>query len=126
MNANKRKIEKILRQNHIIFAAIFAESKEMFLYTGMLAGMAMGSSQAASRSMMARLTPREHVTEFFGFYDGTFGKSSAIAGPLLFGMVSAQAGSQKVALASLLLFFMIGLGLMTRVGSTGSRSSQRE
>ncbi|MCX6179449.1 MAG: MFS transporter [Chlorobiales bacterium] len=105
----------------VILAAIFADSKELFFYTGMLAGMSMGSSQAASRSMMARLTPREHVTEFFGFYDGTFGKASAIAGPLMFGLVSAQAGSQKAALASLLMFFTIGLLLMTRVKSVGSQ-----
>ena len=103
-----------------VVAAIFADRKELFFYTGMLAGLSMGSSQAASRSMMARLTPREHVTEFFGFYDGTFGKASAIVGPLVFGIVSAQAGSQKAALASLLMFFTIGLLLMTRVRSVGS------
>jgi MFS transporter, UMF1 family len=107
----------------VIVAAIFADSKELFFYTGMLAGMSMGSSQAASRSMMTRLTPREHVTEFFGFYDGTFGKASAIAGPFVFGLVSSQAGSQKAALASLLLFFVIGLLLMTRVKSVGSGQS---
>lgn len=104
----------------VVLTAIFADSKELFFYTGMLAGMSMGSSQAASRSMMARLTPREHVTEFFGFYDGTFGKASAIVGPLVFGLVSAQAGSQKAALASLLLFFTLGLLLMTRVKSVKS------
>lgn len=104
----------------VVVAAIFADSKELFFYTGMLAGMSMGSSQAASRSMMTRLTPQEHVTEFFGFYDGTFGKASAVVGPLVFGLVSAQAGSQKVALASLLLFFTIGLLLMTRVRSVGN------
>ncbi len=106
----------------VVFAAIFADSKELFFYTGMLAGMSMGSSQAASRSMMVRLTPREHVTEFFGFYDGTFGKASAIVGPLLFGLVSARAGSQKVALASLLLFFTLGLLLMTKVKSVRAAS----
>ena len=110
----------------VILAAIFADSKELFFYTGMLAGLSMGSSQAASRSMMARLTPKEHVTEFFGFYDGTFGKASAIAGPLMFGLVSAHAGSQKAALASLLIFFTIGLLLMTRVRSTGIYSSPDE
>ena len=104
----------------VVLAAIFADRKELFFYTGMLAGLSMGSSQAASRSMMARLTPREHVTEFFGFYDGTFGKASAIVGPLMFGLVSAYAGSQKAALASLLMFFTIGLLLMTRVKSAGT------
>lgn len=108
----------------VVVAAIFADSKALFFYTGMLAGMSMGSSQAASRSMMTRLTPQEHVTEFFGFYDGTFGKASAVVGPLVFGLVSAQAGSQKVALASLLLFFVIGLLLMTRVRSVESVSSR--
>ena len=102
----------------VVLLAVFADSKELFFSAGMLAGMAMGSSQAASRSMMAKLTPREHVAEFFGFYDGTFGKSSAIAGPLVFGMVSAQASSQKVALASLLVFFGAGLLLMLRVRSS--------
>ncbi len=110
----------------VVIAAILSDSKELFFSTGMLAGMSMGSSQAASRSMMARLTPIEHVTEFFGFYDGTFGKASAIIGPLVFGLVSAQAGSQRVALASLLMFFAIGLLLMTRVGSAGSRYSPQE
>ena len=104
----------------VVVSAIFADSKELFFYTGMLAGMSMGSSQAASRSMMTRLTPQEHVTEFFGFYDGTFGKASAVVGPFLFGLVSSQAGSQKTALASLLLFFIVGLLLMTRVKSVGT------
>jgi len=107
----------------VVLLAILSDSKELFFYTGMLAGLSMGSSQAASRSMMARLTPAEHVTEFFGFYDGTFGKASAIAGPLVFGLVSAQAGRQRVALGSLLLFFVTGLLLMTRVGSAGSRQA---
>jgi MFS transporter, UMF1 family len=110
----------------VVIAAILADSKQLFFYCGMLAGMSMGSSQAASRSMMARLTPREHVTEFFGFYDGLFGKASAIAGPLVFGIVSAQAGSQRAALASLLMFFTIGLLLMTRVGSAGSQYALEE
>ncbi|MEI7789504.1 MAG: MFS transporter [Chlorobiaceae bacterium] len=110
----------------VVLAAIFADRKELFFYTGMLAGLSMGSSQAASRSMMARLTPREHVTEFFGFYDGTFGKASAIVGPLVFGLVSAHAGSQKAALASLLMFFTIGLLLMTRVRSVASEYSPGE
>lgn len=103
----------------VIVAALFSSSKELFFYTGMLAGMSMGSSQAASRTMMARLTPREHVTEFFGFYDGTFGKASAVAGPLVFGLVSVSAGSQKAALGSLLLFFGTGLLLMLRVRFNG-------
>ncbi|MEE9904691.1 MFS transporter [Chlorobium sp.] len=109
----------------VVFTALFAETKELFFTTGMLAGMAMGSSQAASRSMMAKLTPREHVAEFFGFYDGTFGKASAIAGPLVFGFVSSQAANQKAGLLSLLFFFAAGLLLMLRVRSNSGVPEER-
>ena len=99
----------------VILLAILSATKQTFFITGLFAGMSMGSSQAASRSLMARLTPKEHVTEFFGFYDGSFGKASAVIGPLVFGLVSAQAGSQKIALASLLVFFGLGLLILTGV-----------
>jgi len=107
----------------VVLGAIVLEGKESFFMVGMLAGMSMGSSQAASRSMMARLTPPSHVTEFFGFYDGTFGKASAVAGPLVFGLVSSGAGSQKAALASLLVFFVVGMVLLTRVRSVSALGS---
>jgi len=107
----------------VVLGAIVLEGKESFFMVGMLAGMSMGSSQAASRSMMARLTPPSHVAEFFGFYDGTFGKASAVAGPLVFGLVSSGAGSQKAALASLLVFFVVGMVLLTRVRSVSALGS---
>lgn len=107
----------------VIIMAILTKDKQFFYYTGLLAGMSMGSSKAASRSMMAKLTPRKHVTEFFGFYDGTFGKASAVAGPMIFGLISSQAGDQRIALASLLLFFVIGLLLMLGVRSSATHSS---
>lgn len=107
----------------VILMAIFTKEKLLFYYTGLLAGMSMGSSQAASRSMMARLTPKEHVTEFFGFYDGTFGKASAIAGPMIFGVISMQAGDQRIALGSLLLFFAIGLVLILGVRTSATHGS---
>jgi len=110
----------------VIFMAILSEGKSLFYATGLLAGMSMGSSQAASRSLMARLTPKEHTTEFFGFYDGTFGKASAIIGPLVFGFISSQAGSQKAALGSLLLFFGIGLVIMTGVRTSATMASDEE
>jgi UMF1 family MFS transporter len=112
----------------VIFMAILSVDKQLFMTTGLLAGLSMGSSQAASRSLMARLTPKEHITEFFGFYDGSFGKASAIVGPMVFGIVSAQAGSQKVALASLLVFFGIGLLIMTgvRTSATTGQSTEQE
>ena len=78
------------------------------------AGLALGSSQATSRSLMARLTPPEHSAEFFGFYDGFCGKASAVLGPLLFGFLSTSFG-QRPAIISLGILFVFGLALMSKV-----------
>jgi UMF1 family MFS transporter len=110
----------------VILLAILSATKQTFYITGLVAGMSMGSSQAASRSLMARLTPKEHVTEFFGFYDGSFGKASAVIGPLVFGIVSAQAGSQKIALASLLVFFSLGLLILIGVRTRATAEAAPE
>ncbi len=79
-----------------------------FYIVGLLAGSVMGATQSVSRSLMSKLTPQEKKTEFFGFYS-LFGKSSAILGPLVFGIVSFLSGSQALAILSISLFFIVGL-----------------
>lgn len=97
-----------------IALALFVSSKEGFYVVGLLAGISMGASQSASRSMMSSLTPAAQRTEFFGFYS-LFGKSSAIIGPLVFGLVSFTTHSQKAAIFSTAVFFIIGMFLLRRV-----------
>ena len=94
--------------------AFFVESKNHFYIVGLLAGSAMGSCQSISRSMMSLLTPAEKKTEFFGFYS-FFGKSSAVLGPLVFGFISYITNSQRLAIISLALFFIIGMILLFNV-----------
>ena len=85
-----------------------------FYIVGLLAGSVMGATQSTSRSLMSKLTPKEKKTEFFGFYS-LFGKSSAILGPLVFGLVSFASGSQGWAILSISLFFIIGLFILKYV-----------
>lgn len=85
-----------------------------FYVVGLLAGSVMGATQSTSRSLMSRLTPKEKKTEFFGFYS-LFGKSSAILGPLVFGLVSFASGSQGWAILSISLFFIVGLFILKYV-----------
>jgi UMF1 family MFS transporter len=68
----------------------------------------MGSSQSASRSLMALLTPRSREAEFFGFYDGLCGKASAVVGPLVYGILADLSG-ERVAALGIGLFFVTGL-----------------
>lgn len=85
-----------------------------FYFVGLLAGSVMGATQSTSRSLMSRLTPMEKKTEFFGFYS-LFGKSSAIIGPLVFGLVSYLSGNQRFAILSVGIFFIIGLVILQLV-----------
>lgn len=94
--------------------AYFCVDKTTFYIIGFIAGAAMGSSQSTSRSLMSKIIPPSKKTEFFGFYS-FFGKSSAILGPLVFGAVSSLTGSQRVAVISVALFFVVGLILLQRV-----------
>lgn len=98
----------------VILGTFFSEDKTSFFVVAGVVGLALGSSQSASRSMMAHLTPKEHTTEFFGFYDGFCGKASAVVGPLLFGILSDGFG-QRPAIVSLGVFFLAGLWLVRKV-----------
>jgi len=97
-----------------ITLAYFVYDKIGFYVVGLLAGAAMGSCQSTSRSLMSKLTPPEKKTEFFGFYS-FFGKSSAVIGPLVFGLVSFLSGDQRLAIISIAFFFIVGLLILTNV-----------
>lgn len=105
----------------VIFTASIIESKFGFFIVGCIAGLGMGSTQSVSRSLMSKLTPPDKKTEFFGFYS-FFGKSSAIFGPLVFGFVSWQTGSQRIAILSMGLFFIVGMILLSKVKEHSTKS----
>ncbi len=99
----------------VVLSAFFIQTKTEFYIVGLFAGVAIGSSQSSSRSLMALLTPPAHAAEFFGFYDGIAGNASAIMGPLTFGAISSFTGSQRIAVLSVLIFFIGGLILLQQV-----------
>jgi UMF1 family MFS transporter len=98
----------------VVIGGFFSADKASFYLVGLIAGVAMGSSQAASRALMGQLIPEGMEAEFYGFY-AMMGKFSAVLGPLVFGVVSTLTGSQRIAVLSLLFFFLIGYLLLRRV-----------
>ncbi|MBU2549381.1 MAG: MFS transporter, partial [Proteobacteria bacterium] len=108
----------------VVVTAYLTSSKAVFWGIGLAAGVAMGSSQSVSRSMMAMMTPRAKVAEFFGFY-GVFGKFSAAVGPFVFGFMSAAFG-QRTAMLSVGVFFIIGLVLLLTVDEKEGRAAKLE
>ncbi|SLN15880.1 MFS transporter [Oceanibacterium hippocampi] len=95
-------------------APFAAPAEWAFMVFAVIMGLFFGPAQAASRTMMARLAPPGMVTEFFGLY-ALSGKATAFLAPLTIGAVTAYAGAQRPGLAVVLVFFVIGGGLMLLV-----------
>ena len=93
--------------------ASLAPSRFWFWVSGVAVGFSLGPNQSASRSLMGRFVPKEHESEFFGFFAFS-GKVTAFIGPWLLGVLS-DAFSQRVGVSSVLLFFVVGAILLRRV-----------
>lgn len=93
---------------------LFVSDRTWFYVFALGIGAFLGPAQAASRSMMARLAPRELMTEFFGLY-ALAGKATAFVGPAVLGWVTVLASSQRVGMATILPFFIVGLWLLLGV-----------
>jgi MFS transporter, UMF1 family len=100
---------------------LFASNAERaYLLLGCLIGACGAPLQAASRSLLVRMAPKDRVAQYFGLFALT-GKVTSFIGPLLIGIVTAKTDSQKLGMATLVLFFAAGLALLSRVnaGSAG-------
>ncbi|MFQ5846021.1 MAG: MFS transporter [Planctomycetota bacterium] len=97
----------------VVTAAHFAQTKGAFWAVAVLAGLGLGSIQAASRAFMSRLIPAGREGELFGFY-ALCGKTGAILGPFLFGQLSVWVGARSAILA-LAAFYVAGLVLLRKV-----------
>lgn len=94
--------------------AMFMETLVDFWILAMLVASSQGGIQALSRSFFGKLVPKENSNEFFGFYN-IFGKFAAIMGPLLVAVTSQLTGNSSYGVASLVVLFIIGLVILTRV-----------
>lgn len=91
---------------------LLVESKVAFVVLGSLLGIFFGPVQAASRSLMARITPPGAESEMFGLY-ALSGKVTAFAGPWIVAVVTAATGSQRWGMATVLPFLIVGGVLLT-------------
>ena len=93
--------------------AAVAQTRTAFWAAAVLVGIFAGPNQSASRSLMARFVPAKHESEFFGFFAFS-GKVTSFLGPALLGVLS-DVYSQRVGVASLLVFFLAGGLILRRV-----------
>jgi UMF1 family MFS transporter len=91
-----------------------AESRWLFWVSAITISLFAGPNQSASRSLMGRFVPKSKVNEFYGFFSFS-GKATAFIGPLMIGELSLVFGSQRAGVGSLILLFVAGALLLTRV-----------
>ena len=104
---------------------IIWDPKTEYWILGVLAGVVMGGSQSASRSLQGIFTPDANSAEFYGFF-AVSGKFASVFGPLIYGILIAITGNVQSGILSVLLFFIVGMVILWTVNEKkGLEEKQR-
>ncbi|MEK7547898.1 MAG: MFS transporter, partial [Patescibacteria group bacterium] len=117
--SDKKGSKKILLSTIFIWGMIVillavAQTKGLFYFAAISTGLVVGSSQSIARSWLSKIIPPEKEGEFFGF-NGFASKISATTGPILFGTISVITANQRIAMISILPFFIISFIIFARI-----------
>ena len=98
---------------------LIVTDKTWFWILGAAIGIFFGPAQAASRALMARMAPSDMRAEMFGLY-ALSGKATAFLGPAILGWVTVMADSQRVGMATVLVFFLVGFVILWPLAEPGA------
>jgi UMF1 family MFS transporter len=85
-----------------------------FWFLAWMVAIVQGGSQALSRSIYSSMSPASMSGEFFGLF-GVMEKFSAVMGPALFALAVGIFGSSRPAILSIIVFFVLGGYLLSKV-----------
>lgn len=96
----------------ICFIGYFVTDQMIFIGLAGLVGFVMGGTQSLSRSTYSKMLPetKDHAS-FFSFYD-VAEKIATVLGSFIFGFLDMLTGSMRISLLVLVIFFVIGFGLL--------------
>lgn len=80
-------------------------------------GLILGGTQALSRALFAQLVPQQRKAAYFSLYEVSNG-ASAVLGPFVFGLSLGLLDSYRAAVLMLVLFFLVGGVVLSRVDIT--------
>jgi UMF1 family MFS transporter len=107
----------------MVLVAGFSQSSFHFWIAANLAGLCMGSSQAAGRAVVGYLAPPARLAEFFGLW-GLAVKAASIFGPLTYGAVTLIfPGNHRLGIFVTGLYFVIGLALLRQIDVDRGRAA---
>jgi UMF1 family MFS transporter len=108
----------------ITILGYYLRTEWQFFALAFLVGIVQGGSQALSRSLFARMVPKHKSSEYFGFF-AVFEKFAGIFGPALFALSVTMFGSSRAAILSVILFFVLGGLVLTRVDVAAGEAHAR-
>jgi UMF1 family MFS transporter len=111
---------------YIVIASLgyYMTTASHFFALAVLVGLVQGGTQALSRSLFASMIPRQKSSEFFAFF-GVFERYAGVLGPAVFATVVSISGQGRAAILAVLLFFIVGALLLTRVDVDAGRREAR-
>jgi UMF1 family MFS transporter len=134
----KSLIISIVMMTAVVIAMIFTKTIEGFYVIGILAGFALTGVQSVSRTMVSLFAPKGQSAEFFGFF-AVAGRTSSFIGPTVYGILAAEAAlwferrgimqllaeqsGQRVAIASVAVFLLVGLGILFFVNESKAKAT---
>ena len=97
-----------------------------FWILAFMVGTVQGGTQALSRSLFASMIPKARTAEFFGFY-GMSNRIGGFFGPFVFALVAQLTGNTRFGIIAIIIFFIAGAFLLTRVNvEEGVRIAREE
>ena len=110
----------------MVVLAGLSETAASFWLAANLAGLCMGSAQAAGRAVVGYLAPPARLAEFFGLW-GLAVKAASIFGPLTYGAVTlAFPGNHRLGIFVTGIYFVIGLLLLRKIDVERGRAAALE
>ena len=95
----------------LVYAYGFLDDKTGFFILAGAIALVLGGIQALSRSLYSLVIPKGKEAEYFSFYEITDRGTSWI-GPLLFGLALQMTQSYRIAILSLVVFFVLGFVIL--------------
>jgi len=92
-------------------AILLVRNEAAFWVLGLMLGVFVGPSQAASRSLMARLAPAEARAAYFGLF-ALSGRVTAFVGPLSLAAVTQATGSLSAGMAVIVVLLVAGAAIL--------------
>lgn len=100
----------------VLVAAYFVQAGQDMQFYGLAVGigLVLGGTNALSRSLFSQMVPPGREAEYFSLYE-VGERSTSWLGPLVFAAVGQATGSFRLAIISLVVFFAVGLVLVSLV-----------